>query len=43
MATDLAKAGPKTRGLIVTWNKLHLVRTALGAIAVLAFLFAVSA
>jgi hypothetical protein len=43
MATGLAKAGPKTRGLIVTWNKLHLVRTVLGALSVISFLFALSA
>ena len=43
MAIDLAKAGPKTRGLIVTWNKLHLVRTVLGALSVISFLFALSA
>jgi hypothetical protein len=43
MATDLAKAGPKTRGLLVTWNKLHLVRTVLGAPSVISFLFALSA
>ena len=43
MATDLAKAGPKTRGLIVKWNKLHAVRTVLGALSVISFLFALSA
>jgi hypothetical protein len=43
MATGLAKAGPKTRGLLVTWNKLHLVRTVLGALAVVSFLFALAA
>ena len=42
MATGLAKAGPKTRGLLVTWNKLHLVRTVLGALAVDSFLFALA-
>ena len=43
MATDLAKAGPKTRALIVKWNKLHAVRTVLGALSVISFLFALSA
>ena len=42
MATDPAKAGPETRALIVKWNKLHLVRTVLGTLAVLAFLIALS-
>jgi hypothetical protein len=43
MATDLAKSGSETRALIVKWNRLHTVRTLLGAAAVLSFLFAVSA
>jgi len=43
MATDSAKAGPKTRDLIIKWNKLHLVRTVLGALSVISFLFALSA
>jgi hypothetical protein len=43
MATDLAAAGAETRALIVKWNRLHAVRTVLGALAVLTFLFAVSA
>ena len=43
MAAEPAKAGPETRALIVKWNKLHLVRTALGALAALSFLFALSA
>jgi hypothetical protein len=42
MATDPAKAGPETRSLIIKWNGLHLVRTVLGALAVLAFLIALS-
>jgi len=42
MATDPAKAGVETRALIVKWDKLHLVRTALGALATIAFLLAVS-
>jgi len=43
MATNLDKAGPKTRALIVKWGGLHAVRTALGALAVICFLFALSA
>ena len=43
MATDLAKAGPEIRALIVKWNRLHAVRTLLGAAAVISFLSAVSA
>jgi hypothetical protein len=43
MATDLDKAGAKTRDLIVKWGKLHAVRTVLGALAVISFLFALSA
>ena len=43
MATDLAAAGAETRALIVKWNRLHAVRTLLGATAVVSFLFAVSA
>ena len=42
MATELASAGPETRALIIKWNGLHLVRTVLGALAVLAFLIALS-
>ena len=43
MATDLAAAGHETRALIVKWNRLHAVRTLLGAAGVISFLFAVSA
>jgi len=42
MATAVDKAGPKTRDLLIKWNKLHAVRTALGALAVMTFLVAVS-
>ncbi len=42
MATDPDKAGAETRALIVKWNGLHLVRSLLGALAVVCFLFAVS-
>jgi Domain of unknown function (DUF1772) len=40
--TAPADAGPQTRALIVEWNRLHSVRTALGSAAVLAFLVALS-
>ena len=43
MATDLAAAGPETRALLHKWNRLHAVRTLLGAAAVICYLFAVSA
>jgi anthrone oxygenase-like protein len=43
MATDLEKFGPKTRDLIVKWGGLHAVRTALGALCVISFLFALVA
>jgi hypothetical protein len=42
MATELKDAGPQTRALIVKWNSLHSVRTALGFLAALAFLIALS-
>jgi hypothetical protein len=38
MATDPAKANHESRALIIKWEKLHIVRTALGAAAVVAFL-----
>jgi len=40
LATELDQAGPQSRALIVRWGGLHAVRTALGAIAVVAFLWA---
>jgi hypothetical protein len=40
LATDPDKAGPQTRALIAKWGALHRVRTALGALATLAFLWA---
>lgn len=40
--TRLEDAGPQSRSLIVKWNKLHAVRTALGALAVAAFLIALT-
>jgi hypothetical protein len=40
LATEPERAGPPTRALIVKWGALHAVRTALGALATLAFLWA---
>ena len=40
LATEIESAGPPTRALIVKWGALHAVRTALGALATLAFLWA---
>lgn len=40
MATRPEEAGPHSRALIVKWNRLHSVRTALGCLAILAFLIA---
>lgn len=40
MATEPPEAGPETRALIIKWNRLHAVRTALGAAATTCFLFA---
>ncbi len=42
MATGLEDAAPHSRALIVKWNRLHSVRTALGCVAILAFLIALS-
>ena len=42
MASDPAKADGKTRVLIQKWNWLHAARTALGALAVLSFLVALT-
>jgi len=38
LATDLDDAGPRSRALIETWGRLHLVRTALGVLATLLYL-----
>jgi hypothetical protein len=43
MATSPDAAGPETRALIVGWNRLHSVRTGLGALAVICFLLALAA
>jgi Domain of unknown function (DUF1772) len=40
LATDPERAGPQSRALIIRWGALHAVRTALGAIASLALLWA---
>ena len=39
MATDPAKSTPQTRRLILRWGALHAVRSALGVLATLAFLW----
>jgi Anthrone oxygenase len=39
-ATAEADAGPTSRALLVSWGRLHAVRTALGLAAVLAYLWA---
>ena len=40
LATEPEKAAPPTRALIIKWGALHAVRTALCALATLAFLWA---
>jgi hypothetical protein len=40
LATEPEGAGPATRALVVKWGGLHAVRTGLGALATLAFLWA---
>jgi hypothetical protein len=40
MAIELNDAGPRSRALIVKWNRLHSVRTTLGGLATVAFLSA---
>ena len=40
LATGPDQAGPQTRALVVKWGGLHGVRTALGALATAAFLWA---
>ena len=40
LATELERAGPPTRALVVKWGALHAVRTALGALATLGYLWA---
>jgi hypothetical protein len=40
LATEPEKAGAPTRALVVKWGALHAVRTALGVLATVAFLWA---
>ncbi len=40
LATEPDQAGPQIRALVVKWGTLHSVRTAFGALATLAFLWA---
>ena len=40
MAMDPSSAGPDSRRLIETWGKLHAVRSVLGALATLMFVWA---
>jgi hypothetical protein len=40
MASPPDQAGPPTRALIVRWGALHAVRTGLGALAIVALLWA---
>jgi hypothetical protein len=42
MDTSPEDAGPASRALIVKWNGLHAVRTALGCVAVISFLIALA-
>ncbi|MGA2997076.1 DUF1772 domain-containing protein [Bradyrhizobium sp.] len=40
LATELDKAGPPSRALIVKWGAIHSVRTVLGGLAAAAFFWA---
>ncbi len=40
MATEPDSAGPESRALVLKWGALHAVRTALGALAIIAYLWA---
>ncbi len=40
LATEPDQAGPQSRALIINWGGLHGVRTAMGALATVAFLWA---
>ena len=40
MATQLDQVGPESRKLIESWGRLHAVRTVLGALATVLFLWA---
>ncbi|MCU1335966.1 MAG: hypothetical protein JWO19_1547 [Bryobacterales bacterium] len=41
-AIEPAEAGPQSRALIVKWNRLHAVRTALGCLAIVVLLIGIS-
>jgi len=43
LATEIDRAGPPTRALVVKWGTLHGVRTGLGALATAAFFWACQA
>jgi hypothetical protein len=40
LATEIENAGPQSRALIARWGGLHAVRTTLGALATVSFLWA---
>ena len=40
MSIEPAMAGPESRAMVKTWGALHMIRTALGIVAALAFLWA---
>jgi hypothetical protein len=42
MATDPLSVGSASRALLMRWNRLHAVRTGLGAMATLSFLWALA-
>jgi hypothetical protein len=42
MAVDPVSAGGASRALLMRWNRLHAVRTGLGALATLSFLWALA-
>ena len=41
-ATELSQANEQTRGLVLQWGRLHMVRSALGVLATLAYLWALN-
>ena len=40
LATELDRAGPQSRALVIRWGALHGVRTLMGTLATLGFLWA---
>jgi hypothetical protein len=42
LATEVAQANEQTRGLVLQWGRLHMVRTALGMLATAAYLWALT-